>query len=166
MKVIECYVNATKRRVEAEEERSLLSVLRDDLDLTGAKYGCGEGQCGACTVLVDGQPARACVTRVGTLAGKQITTVEGLERDGRLHPLQEAFTAAGAMQCGYCIPGMILSAKSFLDERPGRVPSEAEVREALSGTLCRCTGYQKIVDAVIAAARQVNSWPESARRAS
>src|SRR5215204_1036765 len=125
MKVIECYVNATKRRVEAEEERSLLSVLRDDLDLTGAKYGCGEGQCGACTVLVDGQPARACVTRVGTLAGKQITTIEGLERDGRLHPLQEAFIAAGAMQCGYCIPGMIMSGVGLLKKNPR--PTEPEI---------------------------------------
>ena len=89
MKIIELEVNATRRRIEAEDERSLLSVMRDDLDLTGAKYGCGEGQCGACTVLVDGQPARACVTRVGALPGKRITTIEGLERDGRLHPLQD-----------------------------------------------------------------------------
>ena len=146
MKVIELYVNATRRRVEAEDERSLLSVLRDDLDLTGAKYGCGEGQCGACTVLVDGQPARACVTRVGALAGKRITTIEGLERDGRLHPLQEAFMAAGAMQCGYCIPGMIMSGVGLLRNNPR--PTEPEILRAMEGNICRCGTYPRVIAAV------------------
>src|SRR5437763_11045486 len=106
--VIELQVNGQKRRVEAEAGRSLLRVLRDDLELTGCKYGCGEGQCGACTVLVEGKAVRSCVTPAGDLAGKRITTIEGLEKDGRLHPLQEAFLETGAMQCGYCTTGMIL----------------------------------------------------------
>src|SRR5262249_17318010 len=105
MKVMELHINGTKRRIETEVDRSLLSVLRDDIDLTGAKYGCGEGQCGACTVLIDGQPTRSCLTQVGSIASKKITTIEGLEQNGRLHPLQEAFLKVGAMQCGYCIPG-------------------------------------------------------------
>src|SRR6187431_593733 len=101
-KINELHVNGRAMTIEAEADRSLLSVLRDDLDLTGAKYGCGEGQCGACTVLIDGQAARSCLTKVDVLAGKQITTIEGLEQNGRLHPLQEAFIEADAMQCGYC----------------------------------------------------------------
>src|ERR1044072_2435625 len=108
MKVIEFNVNKTRHRIATDAQRSLLNVLRDELNLTGAKYGCGEGQCGACTVLIDGQPTRSCVTKIATVAGKQITTIEGLEQNGRLHPLQEAFIEAGAMQCGYCIPGMIM----------------------------------------------------------
>ena len=147
----ELNVNGLRHRVETDPDRSLLQVLREDLDLTGAKYGCGEGQCGACTVLVGGKPTRSCITPVATVAGKPITTIEGLEQKGRLHPVQEAFLAEGAMQCGYCIPGMILSAKAFLDECPAA--TEAEVREALAGNLCRCTGYQKIADAVVGAAR-------------
>ena len=159
------HVNGSLHPIDADPERSLLSVLRDDLGLTGSKYGCGEGRCGACTVLIDGQSTRSCVTRLGSVRDKPVLTIEGLAAGGKLHPLQEAFLEAGAMQCGYCIPGMILTARSFLDECRGHVPSEAEVREALSGTLCRCTGYQKIVEAVIVAARQLNSWPEELRRA-
>src|SRR5437879_7382476 len=108
--VKELHVNGSRRAINADAERNLLSILRDDLDRTGCKYGCGEGRCGACTVLIDGQPTRSCVTRVGSAAGKPIRTIEGLEHDGRLHPVQEAFLTAGAMQCGYCTPGMILSA--------------------------------------------------------
>src|SRR6188768_2955122 len=104
-RVTELHVNRESRRMDADPERTLLSVLRDDLDLTGAKYGCGEGQCGACTVLINGRATRSCTTQVSSLAGKQITTIEGLEQNGKLHPLQEAFIEAGAMQCGYCIPG-------------------------------------------------------------
>lgn len=103
-RITEIRVNGARRRVDADSERSLLSVLRDELNLTGAKYGCGEGQCGACTVLIDGIPKRSCITPVGSTAGKRITTIEGLENNGRLHPLQEAFLEAGAMQCGYCTP--------------------------------------------------------------
>src|SRR5512140_958719 len=108
-KVTELLVNGSKRRVDADADRTLLSVLRDDLDLTGTKYGCGEGQCGACTVLIDGQATRSCVTKVGSLAGKKITTIESLNKNGRLHPIQEAFLEAEAFQCGYCTSGMIMS---------------------------------------------------------
>jgi len=146
MKAIELHVNGTKRRVEAEAERSLLSVLRDDLDLTGAKYGCGEGQCGACTVLIDGQPARSCLTPVGTAAGKQITTIEGLEQHGRLDPLQEAFLEVGAMQCGYCIPGMLMSGVGLLKKNPH--PTEPEIVRAMEGNICRCGTYPRIVAAI------------------
>jgi aerobic-type carbon monoxide dehydrogenase small subunit (CoxS/CutS family) len=146
MKVIELQINGTKRRIEAEAERSLLSVLRDELDLTGAKYGCGEGQCGACTVLIDGQAARSCLTKVDALAGKQITTIEGLEQNGRLHPLQESFIEADAMQCGYCIPGMIMSGVGLLKKNPH--PTEPEIIRAMTGNVCRCGTYSRIVAAV------------------
>lgn len=150
MKVIELRVNGARRRVDLETERSLLSVLRDDLDLTGAKYGCGEGQCGACTVLIDGQPVRSCVTQVSAVAGKPITTIEGLEQNGRLHPLQEAFLEAGAMQCGYCIPGMIMSGVGLLKKNPH--PSEPEIARAMEGNICRCGTYPRIVAAIRQAA--------------
>src|SRR2546421_11802418 len=113
-KPIDLQVNGARRRVEADSEKSLLAVLRDDLDLTGCKYGCGEGQCGACTVLIAGKATRSCITPVGTAADKPITTIEGLEKGGQLHPVQQAFIEADAMQCGYCIPGMILSAVALL----------------------------------------------------
>ena len=150
MKVIELRVNGTRRRVDLETERSLLSVLRDDLDLTGAKYGCGEGQCGACTVLIEGQPVRSCVTQVSAVAGKQITTIEGLEQSGRLHPLQEAFLEAGAMQCGYCIPGMIMSGVGLLKKNPH--PSEPDIARAMEGNICRCGTYPRVVAAIRQAA--------------
>jgi aerobic-type carbon monoxide dehydrogenase small subunit (CoxS/CutS family) len=150
MKVIELQINGTKRRIEADAERSLLSVLRDDLDLTGAKYGCGEGQCGACTVLIDGQAARSCITKVAALAGKQITTIEGLEQNGRLHPLQEAFLEVDAMQCGYCIPGMIMAGVGLLKKTPR--PTEPEISRAMTGNVCRCGTYSRIVAAIRAAA--------------
>src|SRR5215831_4180077 len=113
-KVTELLVNGTRRRINADSDRTLLSVLRDDLDLTGTKYGCGEGQCGACTVLIDGMAAHSCRVKVGTAAGRQITTIEGLESGGNLHPLQEAFLEVGAMQCGYCTPGMIMAGVALL----------------------------------------------------
>src|SRR5215213_2661778 len=113
-KISELHVNGQKRPVDAEAEQTLLSVLRDDLDLTGAKYGCGEGQCGACTVLIDGVPARSCVTAVKDVAAKEITTIEGLEQNGKLHPLQQAFLETGAMQCGYCTCGMIMAGVALL----------------------------------------------------
>jgi aerobic-type carbon monoxide dehydrogenase small subunit (CoxS/CutS family) len=153
LKIIELHVNGAKRRIEAEAERSLLSVLRDDLDLTGAKYGCGEGQCGACTVLINGQPSRSCITQVGATAGKQITTIEGLEQNGRLHPLQEAFLEAGAMQCGYCIPGMIMSGAGLLKKNPR--PTESEIIRAMEGNVCRCGTYPRILTAIRAAIRRV-----------
>ncbi len=150
-RVTELQVNGTRRRVDVDAARSLLSVLRDELDLTGAKYGCGEGQCGACTVLIDGVPRRSCITQVGLLAGKRITTIEGLENKGRMHPLQQAFLEVGAMQCGYCTPGMILSGVALLNKN--RNPSEAEIKTALEGNICRCGTYPRIVRAVQQAAR-------------
>jgi len=128
----------------------LLWVLRDELELTGAKYGCGEGQCGACTVLIEGAPVRSCVTLASSVAGKEITTVEGLEQNGKLHPVQEAFIQAGALECGYCTPGMILSSVSLLKKTPQ--PSEPEIRRGLEGHICRCGTYPRIIAAVQLAA--------------
>jgi nicotinate dehydrogenase subunit A len=147
---IDLLVNGTRRRLEADPERSLLTVLREDLDLTGAKYGCGEGQCGACTVLIEGQATRSCLTKLGALAGKSVTTIEGLETGGQLHPLQQAFLDTGAMQCGYCTAGMIVAGASLLRRNPD--PEEPEIRRALEGNVCRCGTYARIVAAVRAAA--------------
>lgn len=150
-KNFEIEVNGKKYRVEAEAETSLLTVLRDHLDLTGSKYGCGEGQCGACTVLVGGVPRRSCITPVGAVAGKPITTIEGLERDGQLHPIQQAFLEEGALQCGYCTSGMIMSATGLLKSRPN--PSEQEILRFMQGNICRCGTYPRIVAAIRRAAR-------------
>lgn len=146
MGTITLNVNGSRRRVEADVDRSLLSVLRDDLDLTGAKYGCGEGQCGACTVLIDGVATRSCITQVGAVAGKQITTIEGLERNGQLHPVQAAFLDVDAMQCGYCIAGMIMSGVGLLKKNPH--PSDAEILHAMEGNVCRCGTYPRIATAL------------------
>ena len=148
--VTELAINGRTFRINANAERSLLSVLRDDLDLTGAKYGCGEGQCGACTVLVDGLPVRSCTTNVGSLAGKQITTIEGLEQNGKPHPLQQAFMESDAMQCGYCTCGMIMSAVALLRNNPN--PSRDEIIRFMNGNICRCGTYQRIVTAISKAA--------------
>ena len=145
-KITELRVNGKNVPVDVEGERSLLSVLRDDLDFTGAKYGCGEGQCGACTVLLEGLPIRSCVTSVGSVGRKKITTIEALEQDGRLHPLQEAFLKAGAMQCAYCTSGMILSGYALLQKKPN--PSEDEIVRSMNGNICRCGAYQRIVTAI------------------
>ncbi|HXG24305.1 MAG TPA: (2Fe-2S)-binding protein [Chthonomonadales bacterium] len=150
-KVTQLHVNGKKVVLNVEAERSLLSVLRDDLDLTGAKYGCGEGQCGACTVLLDGEPIRSCITKVGAVGTGKITTIEGLERNGKLHPLQEAFLEVGAMQCGYCTGGMIMSGVALLRENPN--PSREEIVRAMEGNLCRCGTYPRIIAAISKAAR-------------
>jgi aerobic-type carbon monoxide dehydrogenase small subunit (CoxS/CutS family) len=139
-------VNGKKMTTDVDSAASLLSVLRTDLDLTGSKYGCGEGQCGACTVLLDGQPTRSCITQVGRAAGKEITTIEGLEKDGRLHPLQEAFIKADAMQCAYCTSGMIMTGVALLSENPR--PNRDEIITGMNGNICRCGTYQRIVDAI------------------
>ncbi len=139
-------VNGARREVDADPERSLLNVLRDDLELTGAKYGCGEGQCGACTVLVDGQARRSCVTAVGRIGESRITTIEGVASEGRLAPLQQAFLEENALQCGYCTPGMILSALALL--RENTAPTEAEVIRAMDGNICRCGVYPRILSAI------------------
>jgi len=144
-------VNGVRSRVATDPERPLLWVLRNELDLTGAKYGCGEGRCGACTVLIDGVAHRSCVTPVGTVEGKEITTIEGLADGERLHPVQQSFIEADAMQCGYCTPGMILQTVSLL--RKNAAPSEAEIKRQLDGNICRCGTYNRIVTAVQAAAR-------------
>ena len=128
----------------------LLWVLRDELELTGTKYGCGEGQCGACTVLIEGAPVRSCITPASTVAGKEITTIEGLEQNGKLHPVQDAFIQADALQCGYCTPGMILSIVGLLKKTPR--PTEPEIRRALQGNVCRCGTYPRIIAAVQMAA--------------
>jgi len=143
-------VNGNKMTVDVDSTVSLLSVLRNDLDLTGSKYGCGEGQCGACTVLLDGQPIRSCTTQVGRAAGKQITTIEGLERDGKLTPLQEAFIKADAMQCAYCTSGMIMTASALLNKSSR--PNRDEIVSAMNGNICRCGTYQRIVNAIEIAA--------------
>lgn len=139
-------VNGASVKIDAHPERSLLSVLRDDLDLTGAKYGCGEGQCGACTVLIGGRAVRSCITSVGDAAGKEIVTIEGLAKNGRLHPVQQAFLDADALQCGYCTPGMILSAVALLEKNPK--PTEQQIVSAMQGNICRCGTYPRIVRAI------------------
>jgi aerobic-type carbon monoxide dehydrogenase small subunit (CoxS/CutS family) len=144
-------VNGTFYPIDADSETSLLSVLRDQLDLTGSKYGCGEGQCGACTVLVDGNPRRSCITPVGAAAAKQITTIEGLAANGRLHPLQEAFLEEGAMQCAYCTSGMIMSGIALLRSKPN--PSDTEIVQFMQGNICRCGVYPRIVAAIRRAAK-------------
>jgi len=130
--------------------RTLLDVLRQDLDLTGTKEGCGLGECGACTVIMDGKAVYACLTLAIDASGKEITTIEGLEKEGQLHALQESFLGRWAFQCGFCTPGMVLSAKTLLDETPH--PTEMEVRRAIEGNFCRCTGFKKPVEAILAAA--------------
>jgi aerobic-type carbon monoxide dehydrogenase small subunit (CoxS/CutS family) len=149
-RVAQLDVNGARRRLDADPERTLLSVLRDDLDLTGTKFGCGEGQCAACTVLIDGVPTRSCLTKVGSLAGKKIVTIEGLAPEGKLHPVQEAFLAADALQCGWCTPGMILGAVGLLRKSPH--PSEAEIVSGMNGHICRCGTYPRVVAAIQAAA--------------
>lgn len=139
-------VNNRTYQVSAPPHTLLLEVLRDRLGLTGAKYGCGMGECGACTVLLDGTAVYSCLTLAIETQGREITTIEGLDSEGELDPLQQAFASTGGVQCGFCTPGMILSARALLDSNPS--PSEEEIRRSLSGNLCRCTGYMKIVEAV------------------
>ena len=143
-------VNGTRRRIDADAGRTLLSVLREDLDLTGTKYGCGEGQCGACTVLLDGQPTVSCATTVRAAEGRKIVTIEGLAEGGTLHPVQQAFLDEGAVQCGYCTPGMVLQTVALLARHPK--PTDAQIVDGLNGNLCRCSDYQRIMAAVRRAA--------------
>ena len=147
---IEFIVNGKTERLDVPGGKRLLDVLREDLHLTGAKEGCGEGECGACTVLMDGEAVHSCMVLAGQLSGHSVTTIEGLEEDGRLGVLQNAFVEQGAVQCGYCTPGMIMSAAGLLNRTPD--PTEEEIRVALSGNICRCSGYVQIVAAVKAAA--------------
>ena len=146
-------VNGVERTVTTDPQRPLLDVLREGLHLTGTKYGCGEGRCGACTVLMDGKPARSCVVPMSLADKKRITTIEGLAKDEALHPVQEAFLEEGAIQCGYCTPGMILSAVALLQEKPN--PTDEEIIAGMNGNICRCNGYVKIMNAVRRAAGKV-----------
>ena len=148
-------VNGEPTEVAFAPYKTLLEVLREDLNLPGTKHGCELGECGACAVLVDGQPVLSCLVLGVDCGGRAVTTVEGLASDGRLHPLQDAFADLGAAQCGYCTPGFLVTAKALLDEHPH--PSRDQIREALSGCLCRCTGYQQIFEAVEAAIGATNA---------
>jgi aerobic-type carbon monoxide dehydrogenase small subunit (CoxS/CutS family) len=149
--VTELNINGKQYSVKVDAGTSLLTVLRDELDLTGSKYGCGEGQCGACTVLIGGNPRRSCITPVGDAARKPITTIEGLEREGRLHPVQQAFLDEGVMQCAYCTSGIIMSAVGLLRAHPH--PNDGEIAHFMEGNVCRCGTYGRIVAAVRRAAK-------------
>ena len=146
------HVNGEPRTVAVEPHHTLLEVLREELDLTGTKHGCELGECGACAVLLDGEPVLSCLTLAAESDGRTVLTVEGLVQDGRLHPLQEEFADRGAAQCGYCTPGILVTAKALLDREPA--PTRERIREALAGNLCRCTGYHQIVEAVEAAGKR------------
>ncbi len=152
-KTISFTVNGKATTVTTDSKRPLLDVLREDVGLTGAKYGCGEGQCGACTVLVDGKRVLSCITPVSAVDKKHITTIEGLSDGDKLHPVQEAFLAEGAMQCGYCTPGMVLTATALLEKNPN--PTDDEISTAMNGNICRCNGYVKILKAVRSAAEKM-----------
>ena len=151
--LIKLKINGEYYELEVEPKKLLIDVIRDNLGLTGTKKACDLGNCGSCTVLIDGEPVLSCLTLAIEAQGKDILTVEGLARNGQLHPLQQAFVDHGAIQCGFCTPGMLLSAKALLDRNPQ--PTTAEVKEALSGNLCRCTGYVKIIEAVEVAAQNM-----------
>lgn len=154
-KLITLKVNGTTHEVAVEPYWTLLNVIRDHLGLTGTKRGCDSGDCGACTIIMNGKPVNSCLVLAIDARDKEILTIEGLAQDGKLHPLQDAFIQKGGIQCGYCTPGMIMMAKALLDENPH--PTEAQVRMAISGNLCRCTGYVKIVEAILSASEAIGS---------
>lgn len=152
---IDLKVNGQTYEVETQPWRTLAEVLRDQLNLTGTKISCAEGHCGACTVIINGRAVNSCLMLIAEAQGKEILTIEGLSEGGELHPIQDAFVTHGAVQCGFCTPGLIMGAKSFLTDNPD--PSEEEIKKALSGHLCRCTGYVQIIEAVKAAAVNMKS---------
>ena len=152
--ITELLVNGSRKRVDVDPGKSLLFVLRDDLDLTGAKYGCGEGQCGACTVLINGLPRRSCQTTVSQAAGKPISTIESLEKNGKLHPVQQAFLDTGSMQCGFCTTGMIMSAVGILNKYPN--PTDEQIIQFMNGNVCRCGTYNRIFQAIKQAAKSTS----------
>ena len=151
--IISFTLNGELTEAMVEDNVTLLDFIRDTLDLTGTKKGCEEGECGACTVMIDGKPVNSCLVLAREIAGRELLTIEGLAENGKLSPLQQAFIDKWALQCGYCTPGMIMSAKALLDVNPN--PTEYEIRDAIAGNLCRCTGYAKIVEAVQAAAKEM-----------
>ena len=153
MKEIHLTVNNQSYRLSVPPRRTLLNVIREDLGLTGTKEGCGLGECGACTVLMDGQAINSCLVLAAEADGKEITTIEGLADGDRLHPIQQAFVDHGGLQCGFCTPGMIMSAKALLDKNP--TPTEEEIKQGIAGNLCRCTGYTKIIESIKAAAENM-----------
>jgi carbon-monoxide dehydrogenase small subunit len=155
MRIITMTVNGEPVEAAVEPNRTLVQFLREDLGLTGTKHGCGLGDCGACTVILDGKPVNSCLVLAVQANGREVLTIEGLADNGKLHPIQQAFVKTGAVQCGFCTPGMILSAKALLDENPR--PTEREIRTAISGNLCRCTGYQKIVEAIAEASKTLET---------
>ena len=156
--LIELNVNNIDYEIAVNEQDLLVDVIRRRIGLTGTKKGCGEGSCGTCTVLIDGKRALACLTLAMSCQGKKVLTIEGMEKNGELHPIQKAFVEKGAIQCGFCTPGMVLSAKALLDENPH--PSVADIKYGMSGNLCRCTGYVKIIDAVESAAKMISGATE------
>lgn len=149
--IINLNVNGTVHTIRVKDNWTLLEVLRNELGLTGTKCGCGKGECGSCTVVMNGRPVLSCLTLAAAADGEEILTIEGLSENGKLHPIQQAFIDHDAIQCGFCTPGMIMAAKALLDENPN--PNEEEVRAGINGNLCRCTGYAKIVEAVLAVAK-------------
>ena len=153
--MVQLKVNGEIRSAECPPETTLLKFLRDQLSLTGAKLGCDVGDCGTCTVIVDGESVNSCLMLAARAAGSDVTTIEGLANAQQLHPIQKSFEELGALQCGFCGPGMIMSAKNLLDKNPE--PSNAEIRDALSGNLCRCTGYTKIIEAIVDAGETMNA---------
>ncbi|KUO77514.1 MAG: hypothetical protein APF81_07760 [Desulfosporosinus sp. BRH_c37] len=152
MNDIKLTVNGNEYEISVKPNATLLDVLREDLGLTGTKEGCGNGECGACTVIIDGKTTNSCITLAVEANGKEITTIEGLSQGEKLHPIQEAFVEVGGLQCGFCTPGMILSSKVLLDANPN--PTEEQIRKGLEGNFCRCTGYTKIIESVKAAAKK------------
>jgi len=154
-KTINLTVNGETRSIAVDVNQTLLEVLREDLGLTGTKKGCNQGECGACTVLMDGKPVSSCLVLAVKADGKSVMTIEGVAKDGSLHPIQETFNQKGAIQCGFCTPGMILTTKNLLDKNPN--PSLGEIKEAISGNICRCTGYVQIIEAIASLAKEKNA---------
>jgi aerobic-type carbon monoxide dehydrogenase small subunit (CoxS/CutS family) len=154
LSLIEFSLNGEAVKVEVDANELLLDLLRTKFQLTGTKKGCGEGICGACTVLLDGKPVNSCLVPAMKVIGSRVVTIEGLSTNGELHPIQEAFVEAGVVQCGFCVPGIILSAKSFLNQE--KLPTDDDIKEAISGHLCRCTGYIKLIEAIKLAATKLN----------
>jgi len=158
---IQLNINGEEHEMFINPNRTLLEILRDDLHLTGVKEGCGLGECGTCTVLMDGVPVRSCLILILEAEGKEILTIEGLSEDGNLHPVQKAFIEEHAFQCGFCTPAMIMSAKAFLENNPD--PTEEEAKKAISGNICRCTGYKNIVSAIMSAAKELKGAKDGER---